>query len=602
MRTTFTRAALAAAAGFALATPAHAADIDFSGSNIYMKFLDGNMRTTSNSSGDTASGADQGQWTEFELRMKATISKQVEAGVRLQSRSPASYWTNFGFANNEGFGDPNNIYPQQSKYIKLRGAYVLLTPGYHWLDQALIGSSDWGMFDPFTIGQVRYIDRDNYNGLYFKGPLPMQRSSWEFGRLSLPNYLQSNYGQGPTCCGTDASQFNEAVYIAQAKAQLGPAKVTTSYQWFRDHHLTPDTTANNGQSVETFSKNSVFMLKAEAGVMDGLDLKGAYYHSSYNAPLFDQPWINSPKSSVNDRAYKLDLAFSMVPGLTVNYQYFNIGAGYYSSTAARRETDVLLTEGSEAAWYSWGPSLWLGGAAKDYQQAPSSAHCAIGAGGVCQSDSGMAAGANGLVDNAFMDFDEAPSESVQGWKGHTIVLSYEVPVVKVNLSGEYTRVGYNYNWQDYSPTGPLSNYFALNNDRKTSIGVVKATYVAPVLGGIELSAKYKYVGDKNTGQVANATDDREVKDKGITLSVGNQLFRDLYGSLSWGRYTRDIVKSGGEIDNRKRIWSARLAYNLAGFEAGLLAQWVKGTGDPGETGTPSALDQYRMKAFIKAIF
>jgi hypothetical protein len=54
-------------------------------------------------SGDTASGADNGQWTEFELRIKATISKQVEAGVRLQSRSPAGYWTDFGFA--EGFRD-----------------------------------------------------------------------------------------------------------------------------------------------------------------------------------------------------------------------------------------------------------------------------------------------------------------------------------------------------------------------------------------------------------------------------------------------------------------------------------------------------------------
>ena len=105
--------------------------------------------------------------------MKVNISKQVEAGVRLQSRSPASYWTNFGFANNEASAIPNNIHPQQSKYVKLRGAYVLLTPGYAWLDQALIGSSDWGMFDPFTIGQVRYIDRDNYNGLYFKGKLPL---------------------------------------------------------------------------------------------------------------------------------------------------------------------------------------------------------------------------------------------------------------------------------------------------------------------------------------------------------------------------------------------------------------------------------------------
>jgi hypothetical protein len=591
---------VALAAGLLIAAPAFAAGIDFSGSNIYMKFLDGDQRTISNASGDTASGADQGQWTEFELRMKVNISKQVEAGVRLQSRSPASYWTNFGFANNEGFGDPNNIYPQQSKFIKLRGAYVLLTPGYNWLDQALIGSSDWGMFDPFTIGQVRYIDRDNYNGLYFKGKLPLAGSTYEFGRLSLPNYLQSNYGQGPSCCGTDASQFNEAVYIAQLKGQIGPARLSTSYQWFNDRQLKPDNTPNNGRDIETFAETKVFMLKGEGNVMDMVDLKAAFYRSQHKAPLFDQPWINSPKSDINDNAWKLDAAFSPVPGLNINYQYFNIGAGYYSNTAARRETDVLLTEGSESAWYAWGQQIWLGGAAKDYQQSPASVRCWAGGSTACHGDSGVKASANGLVDNAFIDFDEAPNESVQGWKGHTFVVNYEI--AKVALAGEYSRIDYDYNWQNYSPTGPLSNFFNLNNDRKTDLFVLKAGYVVPVAGGIELGAKYKRVDDTNSGQRANQLDDRDTLDSGYTLSVSNQLFADLYGKFSFGRYTRDVTKAGSKIENDKNIYSLSLAYNLAGFETGLLSQWIRGDGDPGETGTISDIKQYRMKAFVKAIF
>ena len=158
---------LCLAIGMAFAVPASmAATIDFSGSNIYMKFLDGDRQVVSSSSGDTASGTDTGQWTEFELRMKATISPQVEAGVRLQSRSPSAYWTQFG-----GFSKEGNNNDTELKYIKLRGAYVQLTPGYSWLNTALIGSSDWGMFDPFTVGKIRYIDRDNINGFYFKGPL-----------------------------------------------------------------------------------------------------------------------------------------------------------------------------------------------------------------------------------------------------------------------------------------------------------------------------------------------------------------------------------------------------------------------------------------------
>jgi hypothetical protein len=584
-----------AAVGLALAGPALAVDIDFSGSNIYMKFLDGDQRRVSLDSGDTATGADNGQWTEFELRMKANISKQVEAGVRLQSRSPAAYWTDFGFA------DENT--PTRSKFVKLRGAYVLLTPGYSWLDQALIGSSDWGMFDPFTLGQVRYIDRDNYNGLYFKGPLPMRGASWEVGRLSLPNYLQSNYGQGPECCSSDDTQFNEAVYIAQIKGQLGPARLSASYQWFDDHILDPaDTDDLDGRDRKTFAKSKVFMLKGEGTVANMVDLKGAWYHSEYDAPLFDQPWINSPKSSINGNAYKIDVGLNSLPvsGLTVNYQYFNIGAGFYSNTASRREVDVLLTEGSEAAWYSWGPGLWLGGAARDYQQSPSSPKCFVGGDGGCRSDSGLAAGANGLVDNAFMDFDEPPAESVQGWKGHTLLVGYEIARTPISL--EYTRLGYNYNWQNYAADGPLSNFFALSNDRKTNILVAKVSHVLPMAGGIELGFKYKMVDDKNRGLISDTTDDRDTKDSGFTLSAGNQLFGDLYGSVSYGQYKRDITTGLGDFNNKKNITSVRLSYNLAGFETGLLSQWVRGDGDPGETGTVSNIKQYRMKAFVKAIF
>jgi hypothetical protein len=591
---------LAAAAALALAGPALAVDLDFSGSNIYMKFLDGDQRQVNNDpggSGDTSGGTDNGQWTEFEFRIKATISKQVEAGLRLQSRSPAAYWTDFG-----GFGGPETN-PTSGNFMKFRGGYVLLTPGYGWLDQALIGASDWGQFDPFTVGRLRYIDRDNFKGFYFKGSLPAPGASWEFARLSLPNYLQSNYGQGPTCCSSDDTQFNEAVYIGQLRGNVGPARLTASYQWFNDRVL-DETDGNefNGRGIRTFAKSRIFMLKGEGTVADMVDLKGAYYRSEYKAPLFDQPWINSPKSSINDDAFKIDVGLNTLPvdGLTVNYQYFDIGAGYYSNTAARFESDVLLTEGSEAAWFRWGQPLWIGGAAKDLNQGPTSPLCHVSGGGVCRSDSGLAAGANGLTNNENMDFDEAPSESVQGWKGHTLLVGYEIARTPISL--ELTRIDYNYNWQNYSPTGPLSNYYNLNNDRQTDILVAKASHVLPFAGGVELGFKYKMVDDSNKGQRGNATDDRDTEDKGWAISAGNQLFGDLYGSISYGQYKRDITTAGGLFKNDKDIASVRLSYNLAGFEAGLLSQWIRGDGDPLETGTPVDVKQYRMKAFLKAIF
>lgn len=595
---------LCLAVALALAGPASAVNLDFSGSNIYMKFLDGDRRSTSDSSGDTASGADQGQWTEFELRIKAQISRQVEAGVRLQSRSPASYWTNFGFANNEGFTD-SNARPQQSKFMKLRGAYVQLTPGYEWLDQALIGSSDWGMFDPFTVGKVRYIDRDNYNGFYFKGPV-VGGGTWEAARVSLPNYLQNNYGQGSSCCNSDASQFNEAVYIGQYKHDFGPVKFATSYQSFDDRELPPDTTPFDGRGTTTFGKNKVFMLKGEGSPLDGIDLRAAYYRSTYKGPLFDQPWINTPKSNASDNAFKLDADFSSLPfGLRVNLQYFNIGEAFYSNTAARRESDVLLTEGSEAAWYRWGDPLWLGGAAKDFQQGPATPKCAFSVGSRCNSGLGLAGGANGLTDNDFMDFDEPPAESALGWKGFTILTGFEFANTPMSL--ELTRIDYNSNRSGYSATGPTSNFYPLNQDRKTDIMVFKVGHVFQVLGGLDTNFKYKRVNDKDTRAAIATTPTlvlgtHEVDDSGYSFSVGNQLFSHLYGSLSYGKYSRDIKFGSASFDNSKDITSLRFTYNLAGFEFGTLAQWIDGRGDPTQSGTQLDLKQYRLKAFAKVIF
>jgi hypothetical protein len=51
------------------------------------------------------------------------------------------------------------------------------------------------------------------------------------------------------------------------------------------------------------------MLKGEGSVIDGRR-EGRLLPLAYKAPLFDQPWINSPKSSINGNAYKIDVALN----------------------------------------------------------------------------------------------------------------------------------------------------------------------------------------------------------------------------------------------------------------------------------------------------
>lgn len=579
--------------GLALSQSAAAVELDLSGSNFYMKFLDGSQRGAPSGSIDTASGGDQGQFTELNLVFKATISPKVEAGGRIQSRSSAAYWTEFG-----GFGLENSVGNNEvnhQKFTKLRGAYVELSPGYDWLTQVRIGTSDWGMFDPFTVGKVRYIDRDNYNGFYFRGPI-RDESTWELARVSLPTYLQFNYGQGPTCCSTDSTQYNEAVYIGQVKVPVGNAHLVASYQSFIDHMLGTTTNTFSGVNTNSFYKNTVAALKVDGSPSDALELRAAYYRSMSEPSngAVGEVWGNTPMGNITDRAIKLDadVIEAGIEGLSFNFQYFDIGAGYFSTAAARRESDVLLTEGSEAAWYNWGNALWSGGATADYTQGAASPKGRPGVPNGTQ---------NGLTDNDFMDFNESPAESVIGWKGLTGVGKLDVADTPMSL--ELTRVSYNNNWQNYATTGPLYNVFPVNQDRTTNIIVFKLNHNFDAMGGLDTNFKLKRVDDKDKVSTAIATDDRDVLDNGASISVGNQLAADLYGTLSYGRYIRDIKVGANTFNNSKSIYGVRFAYNLPGFEFGMLTQWIQGNGNPSETvGAAVKIQQYRMKAYAQVNF
>lgn len=609
----FTLKPLCLAVGMALAGSASAATFDFSGSNFYMKYLDGNMGKASQASIDTNSGADSGQFTELNLVFKATISPKVEAGGRIQSRSSASYWTDYGGFGNEGNVN-NNV--NDMKFMKLRGAYVELSPGYSWLDQVRIGSSDWGMFDPFTMGKMRYIDRDNLNGLYFKGMIAAG-SSWEIARVSLPNYLGPNYSSGTSL----SNQANQAIYVGQFKQVIGNTKLMEGITYLNNQENDPaDTNLNNGQSLQGRFKDTVLSLKADSSVTDGIDIRGALHHSIFtinndalvaaqggNSFCWANPGIcgfssntylttgvfqysMTPGANVNGNAIKLDVDWrpAGIDGFSVNYQYFNIGSGYVSVGGARRESDVLLTEGSDAAWYGWASnSLWLGGRANDMQQV-----------------------AVIHADNGFTDFDETGAESAIGWKGHTFKFNYETANTPMSL--ELTRVGYNTNWQNYGGKANIYDVghgqgtydvYRPNQDRATNIFAFKLNHVFNMMGGLDANFKYKIVNDRDRRTANDGSDDRAVLDNGATFSLGNQLFNDLYGTISYGRYIRDITVGANIFNSSKSIYSVKFAYNLPGFETGLLTQWIQGHGNPSETvGGSVKIQQYRLKAYSQVNF
>ena len=239
---------VAVAVALALAAPAGQAQdygqLKWSGS-IYMKFLDGNRQHNFSLSNATEgapndeSGGDQGQAMEVDLKLSSQVSKQVEFYARIQSRIHRGFWANYngfavpGWPNQTAPSSCTEADPRCNWYVKLRGARVIITPGYDWIDSASIGSNDWGMFDAWTRGKTRYIDRDNFSGFLFQGSALDKTLRWDIARISLPSYAGAGYTTGDLFA-------NDANWVGQLKYAPGPdwnAALITSYTY--DNEVDP---------------------------------------------------------------------------------------------------------------------------------------------------------------------------------------------------------------------------------------------------------------------------------------------------------------------------------------------------------------------------
>ena len=173
--------------------------------------------------------------------------------------------------------------------------------------------------------------------------------------------------------------------------------------------------------------------------------------------------------------------------------------------AARREADVLLTEGHDGAFALPGPDNSAFGVFGGLGN-----RTKIGYGG-WQGNAQQVATIN--ADNSFTDFDEPMAETVIGWNGFTIQ-----PVLALgdnfDLTGEYTSIDYNTNWQAWgdpsrgilrTPSIPTwsrmpasarsRNAYAPFQEKETDILVVKGKLFVDVGSGLELFGKVKFIDE-----------------------------------------------------------------------------------------------------------
>jgi hypothetical protein len=493
---------------------------------IYTKWLWGTMRYDGSMYNFTTvpgeGWGDNGQGSELELILDQKISPTVAIYARIHSRFNQNEWTNgggWGYFKSGAF-DPNNCTggdcgefdPRSNQYVKLRGAAVTFTPGYKWLDKAMAGASDWGMFDPNVVGRIRYIDRDNVNGLLFQGSFARRSFTWDFARISLfRNWMGPNWNTGQY-------HGNDGAYVAQLKYTGSSTwDIAGLFSYLNDLEIDgKDQLYDNGRDLTTRARNEVGGIRFGIHPSATFDIRAEYFRSSISSNCHlsinnEAPcsfglmgYSSTLSGNHSGDAWKVDFDINELLGtaLSINLEAFSYGADYDSILAARRESDVLLTEGHDSTFAFPGLTnakfgLWGGNGT------------VIGYGGW---DGNAQQVATIAVDNEFTDFDEPMAETIIGWKGFTIVPTYTIGALK--LAGEYTHLSYNTNWQawgddaraisdtDYpmmeGDTGVGHSFrsaYAPFQDKSTDIYLVKGKTLIDVGKGIDVFFKVKGISE-----------------------------------------------------------------------------------------------------------
>jgi hypothetical protein len=494
-----------------------------------------------------------------------------------------------------------------------------------WIDSATIGANDFGQFDPFVIGRIRYIDRDNASGLLFQGSAAERRLTWDAVRISLPKLWA-----GPSF-NTGVYHAADGAYGLQMRVAPNPKfDVGGIFQYVNDIEIdNKDYNLDNGRSLRTRFRNTVVGVKASARPTSAVILSGAWYYSDSNssdelapANFFGLSGFSPvPAGQHDDKTWKanVDLPELLGGALSLKAEVFSIGADYASMMAARRESDVLLTEGHDAAWMYPGPGNASFGV---FAGNPTR----LGYGG-WYGHAEQVATIN--VDNEFTNFDEPMAETAIGWKGFTVAPTYSRG--NFELRGEYSYIDYNTNWQAFGDdslpvstttypvheldTGVGHNFrsaYAPFQDKMTHIFVVGAKYTVDVGRGVDLFGKFKMIqeedsrlnearylpylagdctggpclGRENFYSPGNSTssiygnpsvitvgntagyqwkpfdniadDDRDLDYKMVQVGIGSQLTNDLHGTFVYERYDATL-KDGN---------TAFQAYNLHEMASG----------------------------------
>jgi hypothetical protein len=520
--------------------------------DIYNKLLMQNDQTNGSVTwgnpspqGDNFSG-NNGAASELQLIFNGRVGNDVEAGARVASRW-GMQWADF-YENGDRVIDPvsgrfgridasgQSLGMDHAQYMQLRGIFIRAAPPIPTVRYVHFGSSDLGQFSPFTVGKQRYIDRDNARGIFIDGGY-RRYFGYHFARVALPKLYGSagwNTGvQDPLV--ENPFWARDAVYVAKLTSEPWRfLRLETIHSFIMDEEADKDDPDALGSDNVVDDKDGV--------VQTGL--RYTNYNGTVSANvLYD--WVkvdllagvsrSQPNKRFAFNTVEGSQGFSPIPykeaygwaligrgevldplgwSTYLRAEYFNIGPDWVATMGARREADVLLTEG-----------FMEGG------QLPTL-----------------------NIANEFQDFVDPWFESIVGWHGATLQAEWAPGTAQV--LGEVTALTYNTNtcWQPWSVTErfipintpwqkrmcedgrntrevyPTFLYnqgmtdtdfytFANTNDRGRDpravyataqnrfsiITVLKGAYTIPVMRGVTLRGRGKFILDRDTRNINGRT-------------------------------------------------------------------------------------------------
>jgi len=515
------------------------ANFDLS-ARIYTKFLLQNndsqgVLTLGNPhpQGDNFSGSN-GIGTEGELTVTGRLGPRVSTGMRIQSRFGSVWqdWWENGNASDKAALSGETLGMDHAQYMKLRGVFLRLGTESDLLRWVTIGASDLSMFNPWTIGKIRYIDRDNAAGVFLEGAVGEDAPlTYHAALIALPKLfvgpgwstgfddlaidtplitrdfaygLKVGYTPNTDWSFTLVNTFTDDLEIDRAD----PDATGSLLGACADELGIPVPGCDKDHAVALIPRyrNLVSTLEVKGLVSDWLIPELLVAHSltrlgedvaangvANNAGIFPVLYKDTGGSTA-DLALRARLELEDLGGTGVGLkiEYFNIGSEFSTVFGARREADVLLTDG--IAGPDQLPTLNLA--------------------------------------NEFIDFDERWVESCIGWHGATLLLGAELGPFAVDLEG--TGMTYNTNQQgrdtasiypdfqhnqgftdtdlyDYANTldrgrDPRAVYLE-NQDRLTLIAMLRLQYALPFGTGWSLAVKGKLVRDTDGRSLDSRDDD-----------------------------------------------------------------------------------------------